>query len=303
MSNEGADFFRENENANKRIDEDRKYIMKRIDLQEMQQLELNILLELDRFCQENGLVYYLAYGSLLGAVRHKGFIPWDDDVDVWMPRPDYDKLMRLFHHDQKGTKIPYYRLVTPMDRDSRHSFVKIMDTRTIKKEKNFDYSTGDLGVDIDVFPLDGQPALEEEYRRWFGLLQKYYWRADLPVRLHQDKPRRQLVLRVVRSLGGKRGRLGVWLKRHYLKKALQLHQQYDYRTSPMIGMAEMCFGCEQDRFAATIFEKTTELEFEGHRLSAPAEYDAILHQLYGAYEELPPKEEQRGHLLDAVFWK
>ena len=163
MSNEGADFFRGNENADKRIDEDRKYIMKRIDLQEMQQLELNILLELDRFCQENGLVYYLAYGSLLGAVRHKGFIPWDDDVDVWMPRPDYDKLMRLFHHDQKGTKIPYYRLVTPMDRDSRPSFVKIMDTRTIKKEKNCDYSTGGLGVEIDVFPftkvlLEGRSA-------------------------------------------------------------------------------------------------------------------------------------------------
>lgn len=277
--------------------------MREITLKEMQRLERNILLELDRICQEHGLVYYLAYGTLLGAVRHGGFIPWDDDVDVWMPRPDYDKLIALFHEETKGTRVPYYRLVAPMDRDSRHSFVKIIDIRTVKRETNFDYVTGELGVDIDVFPLDGQPESEQEYKEWFDRLQKYYWRADLPVRLRQEKPRRQWILRVIRCLGGRKGSLGVWIKRYYSRKALKLHQAYDYETSRYIGMAEMCFGCEQDRFAATMFERTTELEFEGHRFPAPAGYDAILRQLYGAYKELPPKEEQRGHQLDAVYWK
>ena len=277
--------------------------MKEISLQEMQRLELNILLELDRFCREHGLVYYLAYGTLLGAVRHKGFIPWDDDIDVWMPRPDYDRLIALFHNRQQGTKVPYYHLVAPLDRRSRHSFVKIMDTRTVKRETNFDYATGDLGVDIDVFPLDGQPESEQEYRRWFVRLQKYYWRADLPVRLRQEKPKRQIVLRVIRSLEGKNRTLSVWIKRHYLKKALRLHGRYDYGTSRRIGMAEMCYGCEKDRFEIDVFGRQTPLEFEGYILQAPAEPYKILRQLYGDYQKLPPREERRSHQLDGVFWR
>ncbi|MBP3701609.1 MAG: LicD family protein [Lachnospiraceae bacterium] len=277
--------------------------MKEISLQEMQRLELNILLELDQFCQEHGLVYYMAYGTLLGAVRHKGFVPWDDDIDVWMPRADYDRLIALFHDRQQGTKVPHYQLVAPLDRRSRHSFVKIMDTRTVKRETNFDYATGDLGVDIDVFPLDGQPESEQEYQKWFAVLQKYYWRADLPVRLRQEDPKRRVVLRVIRCLEGKQRRLGVWIKRHYIKKALRLHEKYGYETSRRVGMVEMCFGCENDRFEAEVFGKQTPMKFEGYVLQAPADPHGILRQLYGEYQELPPEEERRGHQIDEVFWK
>ena len=277
--------------------------MKEIDLQQMQQLELNILVELDRFCQEHGLTYYMAYGTLLGAVRHQGFIPWDDDIDVWMPRADYDRLIALFHGEQSGTKVPYYRLVAPLDPQSRHSFVKIIDTRTVKRESNFDYTTGELGVDIDVFPLDGQPEEETDYEKWFALLQKYYWRADLPVRLYQENPRRQRVLRMIQCFGGKAGRLGVWIKQHYLKKALRLHKRYPYESSEKIGMAEMCFGCEKDRFTPEMFGTPVKIPFEGYMLNAPAQADAILRQLYGAYEQLPPSEERISHQLDAVYWK
>ena len=65
------------------------------DLKELKKIELDILLYIDRICREHNLLYYMAYGTLLGAVRHKGFIPWDDDIDIVMPRPDYEKLIKI----------------------------------------------------------------------------------------------------------------------------------------------------------------------------------------------------------------
>ena len=90
---------------------------------EIKEKELAILLELDRICTEHGLTYLLAYGTCLGAIRHGGFIPWDDDVDVFMPREDYEKLYTLF---EQGIESPY-RLVSHRDASSLYQFFKLVD--------------------------------------------------------------------------------------------------------------------------------------------------------------------------------
>lgn len=117
---------------------------------ENQKVQLDILSYVDSFCSKMGLRYYLGDGTLIGAVRHHGYIPWDDDIDIRMPRPDYDELIRIFN---EGSKDSRYRLIEPKSKLAQNSFVKIIDSDTIKIEPYLDYKNGYLGVDIDVFPL------------------------------------------------------------------------------------------------------------------------------------------------------
>ena len=130
--------------------------MKEISFEESKKLELDILLAVADFCNKNNLTYFLAYGTLIGAIRHKGFIPWDDDIDIQMPREDYNKFIETFSHER-------YKTIAPGTPLSKHSFVKVIDTETVKIEAHKKYKKGFLGVDIDIFPLDGTPSDENEY--------------------------------------------------------------------------------------------------------------------------------------------
>lgn len=274
--------------------------MKEIAMEEAKALELDILLEFDRVCRDRGLTYYLAYGTLLGAVRHRGFIPWDDDIDVLMPRPDYDRLMDAF---PKACAVSHYRLIPPMDRISRHSFIKIMDTRTVKIESGIDYTPGALGIDIDVFPLDGQPEQEADHWVWYEKLQKCYRLADFPVRRYYGGRKKRWPLALINFLGGKRRWLGIAIKCFWQRRALALHRKYPLDASNWVGMVEHCFGCEKQRYPRQLFEDSALLEFEGHLFPVPAQYDAVLRIAYGDYMTPPPESERGGHLIERAYWK
>ena len=119
--------------------------MKEIGLKELRDLQLDILQNVHDFCVAHGIHYSLAYGTLLGAIRHKGYIPWDDDIDIAMLRPDYEKFMREY-------KDEVYRFCEcRLDKDIHIGFGKVEDTRTIIIEAG---NTKNLGVTIDVFPID-----------------------------------------------------------------------------------------------------------------------------------------------------
>ena len=120
-------------------------------MNELQKCQLEILKEFIRICKDNNLQYYLVGGTCLGAVRHKGFIPWDDDIDVAMPRDDYDKFITL----QDQMKKPYFIQTYKSDKNYIYNFAKVRDSSTTFVENFFACSQMNHGVWIDVFPLDG----------------------------------------------------------------------------------------------------------------------------------------------------
>jgi len=125
---------------------------KRIGNDEMKAIELDIMRELYRVCHEEGLKCIMAYGTLLGAIRHHGFIPWDDDIDLIMPREDYERLPEAF---AKLSSKPYYKIIWYRDRSSIYPFIKVVDTRTEVIEHYVDERWCRTGVWVDVFPADG----------------------------------------------------------------------------------------------------------------------------------------------------
>ena len=130
--------------------------MKKMQLREIKDIELDILIAFNKFCQDNNLKYYLSGGTLLGAIRHKGFIPWDDDIDVCMPRPDYERLMKIF----PNIYMNKYKLKTISRKNFICPFAKIIDINT---RVDFKYLNNiDKNLWLDIFPIDGLPKSKKK---------------------------------------------------------------------------------------------------------------------------------------------
>ena len=135
--------------------------MKRLSHGQIQEHLLSILKDVDAYCRSHGIRYSLAYGTLLGAVRHKGFIPWDDDVDLLMPRPDFERFVSGYGRDGGAFRCLYG--TRDKDADFVNFFAKVDDPATVSKEGGKYYR---FGLNIDIFPVDGKPDGKEAQAAW-----------------------------------------------------------------------------------------------------------------------------------------
>ncbi|MDO5357933.1 MAG: LicD family protein [Slackia faecicanis] len=270
---------------------------KRLSSDEIKSIELNILLELDRICTEHGLAYLLAYGTCLGAVRHEGFIPWDDDIDVFMPRDDYEKLYSLF---QNGLESPY-ELQTHRDGSSIYQFFKLVDPATESYE-TFVGKSRPIGLWVDIFPLEridpsAKDAFEAVCRRHKRTgLKRSFALADSSV---ASTPAIKLVKKIVCPVA--RALFDVEkLNRSLENDAIGLPAATgaDPATPHEKGYFCDMLG-DANVFEASMFFPTRKAPFEGHMLPIPNRAEEYLSLNYGDWKALPPEDERHLHFPEA----
>ena len=260
--------------------------MRLLELDEIKQTEIGILDYVVDKCNIHGLRYFLAYGTLLGAVRHKGFIPWDDDVDIWMPRPDYERLIAIVKDAGDGR----FRIKSLHDADHYYEWAKVCDTTTRVEETGL--QEAGAGVWLDIFPMDGMES-EGCIARWrFAIRTRprvaavYGEMPPVPNRLM--KPCVFLFWRLCRRIGF----------RFFLDATDRLSQKYPYDGSPYVGyLAD--YGSRTNHYPKEFFGEACMVEFEGRTYRAPRNYDAVLTSLYGNYMQLPPEDRRLPHRMTA----
>lgn len=253
---------------------------------EIKTIQLQILDAVSEFCENKRLKYVLAYGTLIGAIRHHGYIPWDDDIDIVMPRPDYDKFLKEFNMNRNDS---FRAIDTSIDVEYDLPFAKVHDTRTMIRETM--YHQGKYGVYIDVFPLDGYNHSTIKKMNYYGLLLNAKKAIFSPMRTM----RKNLIIGI-----GKFFLLPFSVK-WIIKKMQQLAIACSYEDCNKITSAFSVYG-DKDVFEKKIFEETEFCTFEKHSYRIPSNYDEYLKTIYGDYMKLPPIDKQVTHHSFIAWW-
>ena len=261
-------------------------------IERLHQVDLDIVKEVINICNENGLVYYALGGTMLGAIRHKGFIPWDDDIDLGMPRKDYEKFLEIAPSLlSKTLRLVNYKT----DKDYHYYITRVQDIETRVMENRYEAEGKYTHVSIDIFPLDGSPNN--------ALLRKIYYFKVMMHRgmmaLHYkngiDKERKRglcerLFLKMMTTLPTDK-LFDAYHQKEKIDKILKKHNMWGsdfsgnimgaYRTVEMI--------------PTSWYGKDAFYNFENIKIRGIKEYNKYLSNLYGDYMQLPPVNARKVH--------
>ena len=258
--------------------------MEKLDLEGLKKVQLEILDVVNEFCQKHQINYWLDCGTLIGAIRHKGYIPWDDDIDIGMLRSDYDKFMKLFN--EENSRYQFYSIEN--NKDFLVAFGKVLDTKTILYEPNKEQGIK-LNINIDVFVYDNAPDDEM-------LCQKMFKKRDMYLKLRYAQlypnfyDKTSLKKKIMRFF------LKIYLKllpkNYYTKKIIKNSRKYIDCDTKRVGNFTSVSKFVGDK---ELFKEFIKVEFEGRKYPAPIGYDTWLRNIYGDYMKLPPVEKRVSH--------
>lgn len=255
---------------------------------ELQKKILEVFIEVKKICDKHNIRYFAIGGTCIGAVRHNGFIPWDDDLDIAIPINDFEKFKELC---KKELPEPYELFICPDHKHNPSLFIKVHNTQTTFIEKyELDYPDDYKGVFIDVFPISGVPSDEKERKRYFTKLKLL---TALNDKWHYS----------LSKCPGKMGML-LWILTCPLRpflpcnfwsnKLYEFYNKYDFDSMEYTGRT-WSTEIEKSAFPKEWFEGYAELPFETTSMRCPVDYDAFLTRIFGDYMTLPPESEREVH--------
>lgn len=257
------------------------------DVAELRELQMQVLDAIDAYCHDNNLTYFISSGTLLGAVRHGGYIPWDDDIDIYMPRESYERIRRGFN-DANGR----YKLIDGYNTPGYHyTFTKIVDTETILIEG--EHPDRQIGIYVDIFPIDYVP---EDYAQLEAIFKKKQ-------RLDHLLIARQCPILCTKSIGGILYRLYSRLtttRLGLLRKYDSLIKN-DRQSSLVCNMTDAGPKSPKSAFRAEAIASDVDIKFENRSYKTMVGYMEYLEHTYGDYMTLPPVDKRVHHSFTAYI--
>lgn len=270
--------------------------MKEITDKELLQLQLDILRDVDAFCRKNDIEYFLVGGTGIGAIRHGGYIPWDDDIDIGMTRPNYDRFLSSFNGTYDNLKV----YAPEKDWEYYAPYANVCDTRTLLLEGANGHRKDEIGVKIDIFPYDGVPSDEAEFE---GLRKKAIQLVNACyIKRYLLSEVRNKTLRTVCSV---LFRKTLQIPHSYAslqKKIYSIAQQTPYEKAEYLEKIVFPYNhnkpCRKE-----LFDSYCDMKFEDLTIRNLKGYDEYLRSVFGDYMQLPPENQRIAHHGFVAYWK
>lgn len=258
-------------------------------LRKIQLIELDLLIEFDKVCRENNLKYYTIFGTLLGAVRHQGFIPWDDDLDVAMPRRDYEALRKIRN---EMFQQPYFLQFPGEDEGYWFSYAKLRNSNTSCISKPFRYENFNQGLCIDIFPIDNCMISDVE-ENWTSI-NELILEESANMRRSLKNPSKNDIERMNKYL--------VREPKLVFEEINNFVQKHNLENTYFVGFPCLTvYSAKKLIFPNKLFSDEAKLIFEGYEFRAPKYYKDVLSTIYGDYMKYPPKEERGTWHSTSIF--
>ena len=251
----------------------------------MQTIVFKIVCDIDDFCREKNIMYFLSGGSTLGAVRHKGFIPWDDDADIMLPREEYDRFLKEY----PGFCEKRYGIgALEIDKTWVWQYARVWDLHSRCSSDNLDEKI--TGVYVDVFPIDGLPS--NKLRRKIYYMKLRLWRGlgNACLRKEFRKGEKNRIFKTILKMFVK-----PFGARYFAEKMDHLARKYSFTDSEFVGVSMAAHYGERETIRKENMQSALQVEFEGRMLPIPVGYEEYLSNLYGDYMKIPKDAEKNGY--------